>query len=79
MTSSRRRWTCRRARPRAVVLTGAGDKAFAAGADILELADQTPERLVGEGRSAWDRIAAIGLPIVAAVRGVALGGGWSWR
>jgi enoyl-CoA hydratase len=61
---------------RAIVLTGAGDKAFAAGADIVELADQTPERLIGEGRfSVWDRIASVGLPIVAAVRGVALGGG----
>jgi enoyl-CoA hydratase len=61
---------------RAAVLTGAGDKAFAAGADITELADQTPERLRAEGHfAAWDRIAAVGLPIVAAVRGYALGGG----
>ena len=61
---------------RAVVLTGAGDKAFAAGADIVELADQTPERLHGEGHfTAWDRIAAVGLPVIAAVRGYALGGG----
>ena len=61
---------------RAIVLTGSGDKAFAAGADIVELADQTPERLAAEGQfNAWDRIAAIGLPIVAAVRGYALGGG----
>ena len=61
---------------RAVVLTGAGERAFAAGADIVELADQTPERLEAEGHfGAWDRIAAIGLPIVAAVRGFALGGG----
>ncbi len=61
---------------RAIVLTGSGDKAFAAGADIVELADQTPERLAAEGHfTAWDRIAAIGLPIIAAVRGYALGGG----
>lgn len=61
---------------RVAVLTGAGDKAFAAGADITELADQTPERLRAEGHfAAWDRIAAVGLPIVAAVRGYALGGG----
>ena len=61
---------------RAVVLTGAGDKAFAAGADIVELADQTPERLTAEGHfGAWDRIAAVGLPVIAAVRGYALGGG----
>jgi enoyl-CoA hydratase len=61
---------------RAVVLTGSGDKAFAAGADITELADQTPERLDAEGHfTAWDRIAAVGLPLVAAIRGYALGGG----
>jgi enoyl-CoA hydratase len=61
---------------RAVVLSGAGERAFAAGADIVELAEQTPERLAAEGHfEAWDRIAAIGLPIIAAVRGYALGGG----
>ncbi len=61
---------------RVVVLTGAGEAAFAAGADITELADQTPERLAAEGHfEAWDRIAAVGLPVIAAVRGYALGGG----
>jgi len=60
----------------AVVLTGAGDRAFAAGADILELAEQTPARLAGEGHfNSWDSIAAVGIPLVAAVRGFALGGG----
>jgi enoyl-CoA hydratase len=63
-------------RTRVAVLTGAGDKAFAAGADILELADQTPERLRAERRfETWDRLWAVGLPLVAAVRGYALGGG----
>jgi enoyl-CoA hydratase len=61
---------------RAIVITGAGDRAFAAGADIRELAGQTPTSLVADGRfEAWDRIAAIGLPLIAAVRGFALGGG----
>jgi enoyl-CoA hydratase len=61
---------------RIVVLTGAGDRAFAAGADITELVDQTPQRLRAEGGfDAWDRIAAVGVPIIAAVRGFALGGG----
>ena len=61
---------------RVVVVTGSGARAFAAGADIVELADQTPERLAAEGHfTAWDRIAAIGLPLIAAVRGYALGGG----
>jgi enoyl-CoA hydratase len=63
-------------RTRVVVLTGAGDRAFAAGADIKELVDQTPVRLRSEGKfTAWDRISAVGLPLVAAVRGFALGGG----
>ena len=63
-------------RTRVAVLTGAGDRAFAAGADILELADQTPERLRAEGHfGAWGRIDAIGIPLIAAVRGYALGGG----
>ena len=63
-------------RTRVAILTGAGDRAFAAGADIVELADQTPDRLRAEGRfGAWDRIGAIGIPMIAAVRGFALGGG----
>lgn len=61
---------------RVVVLTGAGEAAFAAGADITELAEQTPARLASDGHfQAWDRIAAVGLPVIAAVRGYALGGG----
>ena len=61
---------------RAIVLTGAGEKAFAAGADILELARQTPVTLVVDDRFAvWERIAAIRTPVIAAVRGFALGGG----
>ena len=61
---------------RAIVLTSAGQRAFAAGADILELAPQTSASLhKGRRFEAWDRLAAIGLPMIAAVRGVALGGG----
>ncbi|MDH4143021.1 MAG: enoyl-CoA hydratase-related protein, partial [Chloroflexota bacterium] len=61
---------------RVVVLTGSGERAFAAGADITELADQTPERLRAEGHfGSWDRVAAVGVPLIAAVRGYALGGG----
>ena len=61
---------------RAIVLTGAGDRAFAAGADVRELAPQTAASLdTGGGFAAWDRLAAIGLPMIAAVRGFALGGG----
>jgi enoyl-CoA hydratase len=53
---------------RAVVITG-DDRAFAAGADIAEFAAEGP-RL-----EQWDRIWAVGIPLVAAVRGLALGGG----
>jgi enoyl-CoA hydratase len=63
-------------RTRAVVLTGAGERAFAAGADIVELSEQTPESLRrGRRFDVWDRIWAIGVPLIAAVRGFALGGG----
>ncbi len=61
---------------RAIVLTGSGTKAFAAGADIRELAVQTPITLLVDDRFAvWERIAATRKPLIAAVRGFALGGG----
>ena len=60
----------------AIVITGSGTRAFAAGADIRELAQQTPVGLTVENRFAvWDRIAAVRTPVIAAVRGFALGGG----
>ena len=61
---------------RAIVVTGAGERAFAAGADVRELATQTRISLATENRfAAWDRIASIRTPLIAAVRGFALGGG----
>ncbi|MFL5673582.1 MAG: enoyl-CoA hydratase-related protein [Chloroflexota bacterium] len=61
---------------RAIVITGSGSRAFAAGADIRELEPQTSASLTAAGRfGVWDRLAMIGLPLIAAVRGVALGGG----
>jgi enoyl-CoA hydratase len=61
---------------RAIVLTGSGSRAFAAGADIRELARQTSVSLLVDDRFAvWDRIGAIRTPLIAAVRGFALGGG----
>jgi enoyl-CoA hydratase len=61
---------------RSIVITGSGERAFAAGADIVELQPQTSATLTAGGAfDAWDRIAAVGLPLIAAVRGFALGGG----
>jgi enoyl-CoA hydratase len=61
---------------RAIVITGAGDRAFAAGADIKELAAQTPTTLtVDDDFHRWERIKRIRTPLIAAVRGFALGGG----
>ena len=61
---------------RAIVITGAGDRAFAAGADIRELAVQTPATLLaGDEFHRWERIKRIRTPLIAAVRGFALGGG----
>jgi enoyl-CoA hydratase len=63
-------------RCRAIVLTGSGERAFAAGADIRELARQTPVTLLVDDRFAvWERISATRKPVIAAVRGFALGGG----
>jgi enoyl-CoA hydratase len=61
---------------RAVVITGTGSRAFAAGADVAELSEQTPASLLeSRGFRGWDRVAAVGVPTIAAVRGFALGGG----
>lgn len=61
---------------RAIVIAGAGERAFAAGADIRELADQTPGSLHdADPFSVVDRVGALRTPTIAAVRGFALGGG----
>ncbi len=60
---------------RVIILTG-NEKAFAAGADIKEMADATTiDMLVRDQFSRWDRIRKIKKPIIAAVSGFALGGG----
>ena len=63
---------------RALVLTGAGEKAFVAGADINELAAFSPVQGKEHGRTGqavFDRIENLGKPVVAAINGFALGGG----
>ena len=63
---------------RGVILTGAGDKAFIAGADISELAQVTAvqaERSSTYGQEVLNLVENLGKPVVAAINGFALGGG----
>ena len=63
---------------RGVILTGAGDRAFIAGADISELAKVSPfeaEQSSRLGQSVLDVVENLGKPVIAAVNGFALGGG----
>jgi len=63
---------------RAVILTGAGGRAFVAGADIAELARMDPldaARLSREGQRVFEKIERCPKPVIAAVGGYALGGG----
>ena len=63
---------------RGVILTGAGDKAFIAGADISELARATAidaERVSRLGQGVLDLVENLGKPVVAAINGFALSGG----
>jgi len=63
---------------RVVIVTGAGEKSFVAGADINELAVQTPtggrEHALA-GQHVFDLIENMGKPVIAAINGYALGGG----
>lgn len=60
---------------KAVVVAG-GEKAFAAGADISEFGDQEAARQIARSfRDAFDAVAAIPRPVIAAIGGYALGGG----
>jgi enoyl-CoA hydratase len=63
---------------RAILLTGAGEKAFIAGADINELAAATAttgRTLARRGQAVLDRIAAASKPVIAVINGYCLGGG----
>lgn len=61
-----------------VIITGAGDKAFVAGADIGELSTLAPlaaKEFSLLGQDAFDTVEGLGKPVIAAVNGFALGGG----
>ncbi len=63
---------------RVVILTGAGDKAFVAGADIKVMSEFTPldaKRFASAGQKVLDKLGAIPQPTIACVNGYALGGG----
>jgi len=61
---------------RAIVIRGSGERAFAAGADIREMADATPlSPALTDQFDRWDHVRSIRTPLIAAVRGYALGGG----
>ncbi|HYW23895.1 MAG TPA: enoyl-CoA hydratase/isomerase family protein [Terriglobales bacterium] len=64
---------------RCAVLTGAGDRAFIAGGDLKELEAEREEafgaRLARDMRATLDRVAALPVPVIAALNGAAIGGG----
>jgi enoyl-CoA hydratase len=63
---------------RAIIITGAGEKSFIAGADINELAIQSPvqgKEHARRGQHVFDLIENLGKPVIAAINGFALGGG----
>ena len=63
---------------RALVLTGAGDRAFAAGADIAELASldaESARHFAARGQAVFGALERLGKPSIAAINGFALGGG----
>jgi enoyl-CoA hydratase len=63
---------------RAMIVTGAGEKAFVAGADIAEMAQftRTEALAFGElGHQVFDALEGLAIPVIAAVNGFALGGG----
>ena len=60
----------------AIIITGSGGKAFAAGADIKEMSELSfSEVFDTDFFAAWGRLAAVRTPLIAAVAGYALGGG----
>ncbi|MEW6441414.1 MAG: enoyl-CoA hydratase-related protein [bacterium] len=68
----------RNAEVKGVILTGAGEKSFVAGADIsgfLEVSGMEAPEFMGRGQRVFDKIEAFELPVIAAINGYCLGGG----
>jgi enoyl-CoA hydratase len=64
---------------RAIILTSTGDDAFSVGMDIGELAGFTPaevEQVAQAARGIYDRMAALEIPVIAAIKGACLGAGF---
>ena len=64
---------------RAVIITGAGEKSFVAGADIAEMSTLNKEQGTAfskKGNDVFRKIETFEIPVIAAVNGYALGGGW---
>lgn len=62
----------------ALIITGAGEKAFVAGADIRQfpsLNEEEGSKMARWGQNIFDKIAALKMPVIAAINGFALGGG----
>ena len=63
---------------KALVITGSGEKAFVAGADIKEMLEMNPEQakaFAQKGQSVFHELNLLKIPVIAAVNGFALGGG----
>lgn len=69
---------CKATDIRALIITGAGEKAFVAGADIGEMRELTPEQAASfceHGNEVMTKIESFPVPVIAAINGYALGGG----
>jgi enoyl-CoA hydratase len=72
------RFLAHNAQLRALIVTGGGEKAFVAGADIAEMAEFTPTQareFTGIGHRVFHLMESLSIPTIAAVNGFALGGG----
>lgn len=60
---------------KSIIITGAGEKAFCAGADLKAGFGADPNAFVKRGQDTFSRLERIGVPVIAAINGITLGGG----